>query len=69
MLFLLTAFALESDCKNTHFFSFGQNYFDVVVSKKADRREGEPNNIRKGYGHKIKPRAHSDPRLMVQYFW
>ncbi len=27
MLFSLTAFALESDCKNTHLFSFSQKYF------------------------------------------
>ena len=44
MLFLLTAFALESDCKNTHFFSFDQIYFNMVVSKKADRKEEEPND-------------------------
>ena len=44
MLFLLTAFALESDCKDTNYFLFSQKYFDVGNSKKAYRREEEPTN-------------------------
>lgn len=30
MLFQLTAFALESDCKNTHFFGNGKKIFTNV---------------------------------------